>query len=85
VPHVRLIAALSWFDESPAWLSELVASLARAEVDHVVALDGSYALFPGAEAWSGTEQHDAIVHTARGCGMGCTLHVPSGAVAGQRS
>lgn len=73
---MRLIALLSWFDESPVWLAELVASLASAGVDHIVALDGAYGLYRPCEAWSGTEQHDAILHTARGCGLGCTIHVP---------
>lgn len=73
---MRLIACLSWYDEQPAHLAELVASMSRAGVDHVVAVDGAYALFPGARGGSPSEQADAIAHTARGAGIGVTVHVP---------
>jgi hypothetical protein len=79
---MRLIACLSWYDEQPAQLAELVASMARAGVDHVVAADGAYALFPGARGGSPSEQADAIAHTARGAGIGVTVHVPAGSWAG---
>jgi hypothetical protein len=68
---------LSFFDERPSLLAECVASLGRAGVDHVVAADGAYALFPGAKAWSQVDQHEAIVGVCRGIGLGLTLHVPS--------
>jgi hypothetical protein len=79
---MRLIACLSWYDEQPAQLAELVASMARAGVDHVVAVDGAYALFPCARGGSPSEQADAITHTARGAGLGVTVHVPAGPWAG---
>jgi hypothetical protein len=72
---MRLVALLSWFDENPAWLAEVVASLAGT-VDHIVAVDGSYALYPEARGSSGTEQADAVTGTAQGARMGVTLHVP---------
>jgi hypothetical protein len=67
---------LSWFDENPAWLAELVASLARAGADHVVALDGAYASYPQAAGNSGSEQAQIVVSTALGCGIGATVHAP---------
>lgn len=44
--------------------------------DHIIAVDGPYAAFPGAlrKPFSGTEQADAILRTAAGAGIGCTLH-----------
>jgi hypothetical protein len=72
---MRLVGLLSWFDENPAWLAEVVASLAGT-VDHIVAVDGSYALYPEARGSSGSEQADAVTSTAQGARMGVTLHVP---------
>lgn len=73
---MRIVGLLSWFDESPAWLAELVASLAKAGVDHIVAVDGAYAAYPDAEANSGSEQAAVVLAAAAGAGMGCTIHVP---------
>lgn len=73
---MRLIALLSWFDERADWLAELVASMARAGVDHVVAVDGAYAMYPQARGNSDTEQAQAVTATALGAGMGVTVHVP---------
>jgi hypothetical protein len=76
---MRLIAMLSYYRESPTWLAATVASLAKAGVDHVVAVDGPYGLFPGANSQpqSGTEEADAIQQTCYALGMGLTLHRPS--------
>lgn len=73
---MRLIACLSWYDEDPGMLSELVASMARAGISHVVAVDGAYALYPQAKGGSPSEQAAAVLHTARGGGMGVTIHTP---------
>lgn len=73
---MRIIGLLSWYDEDPGMLSELVAGMARAGVDHVVAVDGAYALFPRGKGGSHTEQAAAVFYTARGAGMGVTIHVP---------
>lgn len=69
----RVIGILSWFDESPTWLAATIASMARV-CDHIVAVDGRYAHYEDRRLRSGAEQHDAIVETARGCGIGLTLH-----------
>lgn len=73
---MKLIGILSWYDESPSWLSACVASLARAGCSHLVAVDGAYGLYPDGRPNSGGAQQDAIVKTAYGSGMGCTLHFP---------
>lgn len=72
----RIIGVISWFDESPTWLASTIASMAKV-CDHVVAVDGRYALYDDHRVVSEMVQHDAIVHTARGAGIGCTLVVPT--------
>lgn len=76
---MRLIALLCWYQESPTWLAATVASLAKAEVDHLVAVDGCYALWPNANQRpvSGPEQMETIIETARGLGIGTTVYTPS--------
>lgn len=73
---MRIIGLLSWYEEPASWLAECVASVAKL-CDHLVAVDGPYALYPGAtrKPASGSEQVDTIVHTAAGAGIGCTVHV----------
>jgi len=77
---VRLVAIMSFWDENPAWLGAAVASLHKAEVDHLVAVDGPYALFPGSmHRWqSRLPQLEAIVAAAHAIEIGLTLHVPTG-------
>lgn len=74
---MRVIGLLSWYEEPVSWLAECVASAARL-CDHLVAVDGPYALFPGAvrKPASGSEQAEVIAHTAAGAGVGCTIHAP---------
>lgn len=74
---MKVIGLLNWYEENPNWLAECVASASRL-CDHLIAVDGPYAAFPGAlkKPSSGTEQADAIARTAAGAGMGCTIHSP---------
>jgi len=74
---VRVVGLLSWYEEPASWLAETVASAARL-CDHVIAVDGPYATFPGAlrKPASGSEQADVIAHAAAGAGIGCTIHTP---------
>jgi hypothetical protein len=74
---VRVIGLLSWYEEPAPWLAECVAGLAKI-CDHLIAVDGPYALFPGAtrKPASGSEQADTIARAAAGAGIGCTIHVP---------
>ncbi len=73
---MKVIAALSWYDESPSWLAACVASVAP-HVDHVVAVDGAYAHYPDARARSDRTQAETIMATCDALGVGCTLHRPS--------
>jgi hypothetical protein len=59
------------------WLAELVQSMAAAGVDHVVAVDGAYAAYPHRSPVSDPGQAQAIVETACGAGVGCSVYVPS--------
>lgn len=73
---MRIIGLLNWYEEPASWLAECVASAAKL-CDHLIAVDGPYAKFPGAlsRTASGSEQADVITHTAAGAGIGCTVHV----------
>jgi hypothetical protein len=79
---VRIVALLAWYEERTDWLAEVVASLAGATVDHLIAVDGAYRLFPQARGASSSPQADTINAVARGLGLGCTVHVPDGPWAG---
>jgi hypothetical protein len=73
----RLIALLSWYDEPDAVLGQCLAGLQYAGVDHVVAVDGRYELFPGEDHVSSPQQQGLIALACRTLGMGCSLHMPT--------
>jgi hypothetical protein len=77
----KVCAILSFYDESAIWLAATVASLAGV-VDHLVAVDGAYALFPDGRAASPVEQRLALVETAAAARIPLTLHVPAAPWAG---
>ena len=72
----KIIGILSWFDESPTWLSATIASMARI-CDHIIAVDGRYLHFEDTRVTSSLPEHDAIMQTARGAGVGLTLDIPT--------
>lgn len=61
-------AALIWWNERPEDLERCVRGMANI-ADRLVAVDGSYARYPGATASSGSEQADAIRETAHQVGI----------------
>lgn len=73
---MRLIGILCWFDEHPSWLAGVVAGLHKAEIQHLIAVDGAYGLYPNGRAFSSPEQHNVIMEVCRALEMGCTLHAP---------
>lgn len=73
---MKVVAGLAWYDEQPSFLAATIASL-KGVVDHVVAVDGSYYLYPRGRRSSGAEQHRVIVEATYGAGLGLSLHVPS--------
>ena len=76
---MRIVACLSWWEESPAWLARCVAGVGRF-ADHLVAVDGAYGHMADSTRYprSGGYQVDAIVAAAQGAGIGLTLHQPLG-------
>ncbi len=72
---MRVCGLLAWYDESPLWLAAAVTAAAKL-CDHVVAVDGAYALYPRAKAQSDPSQAEAILHAAYAAGVGCTIHRP---------
>lgn len=74
---MRVIALLSFYDEPIELLVACLSGLAKAGVDHVVALDGRYAMYPADAPISHVNQHSAIVLACRNLGMACTLSVPN--------
>jgi hypothetical protein len=78
----RLIAVLSWFDEPLPLLASCLEGMARGGVDHLVAVDGAYQLFPGGEARSHIDQHAVLTAGTKQYGIGLTLVVPSAVWAG---
>lgn len=74
---MRIIGLLSWYQEPASQLAECVAAAAKL-CDHIIAVDGPYASFPGAlrNPASGPEQAETILRTAAGLGVGCTIHSP---------
>lgn len=74
---MKIVALLSYFDEQPEMLVDLVESLARAGVAGIVAVDGAYAEYPDATGTTGIDQALAITGTAVENGMFATVHIPS--------
>lgn len=73
---MKIAGLLSWFDESPAWLATAVSGFARF-CDVVVAVDGAYALYPGARARSRPDQAEAVTIACEAAGVGLVLHQPN--------
>jgi hypothetical protein len=73
----RVIALLSWYDEEPELLAACIASLAGC-VDHLVAVDGPYLLYPGATTAPQSDDRQArvVLETARGARIGSTIVQP---------
>lgn len=76
-PDVRIIGLLCWFEEQLSTLSAAVSSASRV-IDHLVAVDGAYVMFPEARPRSSPEQQQHILSIAQSLDLGVTLHVPQG-------
>lgn len=72
---MRIFGLISWYEESPLWLAAVTASAGKL-CDHIVAVDGAYALFPDGRERSGPEQAAAIQEVCAANGMGCSVHIP---------
>ncbi|HYV17341.1 MAG TPA: hypothetical protein VE972_15110 [Conexibacter sp.] len=79
---MRLIGLLSWYAERPSWLAGCIASYRDAGIEHLVAIDGAYALFPDGSARSSGVEVDSIVEVCNAHGIGLTLVRPATTWAG---
>jgi len=74
---MRLIGLLSWYTENPAWLAACINGLAKQGVDHVIAVDGAYFLYPDGKNRSPSLEHQVITEACHANGMGLTIHTPA--------
>lgn len=65
---MRIVAAVSWFDEPRASLEKLIYS-ASTLVDKFVFCDGAYRLFPHGRHYSTQDQHDFIIRKCNEVGI----------------
>lgn len=72
----NIVALLSWYDERPADLRAMVASLPRAGVSTLVALDGAYALYPDGRAESPASNYETLERECRAHGIGLHIAAP---------
>lgn len=75
---MKLIGLTAWFDEPVDALLRCIDAMAAAEVDHIVAMDGRYALYPADHDVSAPNEYAAILMSCRALGMACTIHQPAG-------
>lgn len=73
---MTICGVIVWYDETAAWLSSAVAGFARL-CDHIVAVDGAYALYPAGRPRSHPDQSEAILDACEAAGVGCVVHRPS--------
>jgi hypothetical protein len=73
---VKIVGVLIWADESPGWLATAITGFARF-CDHIVAVDGFYALYPGGKVRSLPDQAEAVLGACEAAGAACTLHRPN--------
>lgn len=79
---MQIVALLSWYEEDPQWLDDMVHRLPLAGVDRLVALDGAYALYPGATAASAPVQKLALKAACDEVGIGVDVYTPTGVFKG---
>jgi hypothetical protein len=71
---MRIIAGLCWYNESPTFLAATVASLKKMDVDHVVAIDGAYMLYPQGKGHSSLQEAQTIQTICDSLDIGYTIH-----------
>ena len=72
---MKVVALISWWEESPAWLAATVSSAAKL-CDHVVAVDGAYALMPAGTARSEPTQAEVVLRTCDALSLFFCLNEP---------
>lgn len=73
---MKILGLLCFYDEPPEQIASCLVGLQRAGVEHVVAVDGAYALYPDGKATSHPGQHAALDLGCLQLGLSLTLHVP---------
>jgi hypothetical protein len=74
---VKLVAALAWYAEPIAFLDRCIRSL-EGLVDHIIAVDGPWALFPyDSDAITSAEEWVAIREAADAIGVRHSVHAPA--------
>lgn len=73
---MKICALLSFYDERPEDLQRMAASLPKAGVDHLVALDGAYALYPDGKPASSHESRRALAAALNQAGITHNIVVP---------
>ena len=64
----NIVASLIWYDESPAWLAATLHAIVP-HINHLVAIDGAYALYPQGNHWSRPDQHEIILYSCQAAGI----------------
>ncbi len=72
---MKVVGLISWWEEAPSWLAATVSSAAKI-CDHVVAVDGAYALMPAGTARSEAMQAETVLRTCDALDIGCTIVRP---------
>lgn len=72
---MKVVALISWWEEAPSWLAATVSSAAKL-CDHVVAIDGAYALMPAGTPRSEPSQAETVLRTCDALNVGCTVVRP---------
>lgn len=70
-----IVGLLSFYNESPAMLAACSRSLAPM-IDHLIAVDGPYALYPDSSPTSPADQASTIRDVCQAHGIGVTIHQP---------
>lgn len=73
---MKLVAICSWYDEDPDMLYKGVRSLEKAGVDHLVAVDGAFRLFPDGHPHSPDSNVQAILKACDEAGIEPHIHQP---------
>ena len=79
---MKIAAALIWYDEPPELLAACIRGAAEI-ADRIVAVDGAYRRYPGAQIASPPEQAETIRVTATEVGLECDVYLRDQLWAGQ--
>ena len=72
---MNIVGVLIAYNEKPEWLATAVAGFARV-CDHIVYVDGSYVLFPGAKPRSNPAETEAVIQAAEAADCGLIAYRP---------